>query len=67
MGYGAAILAALVLGVCVRLLFFGPIDLDFLGSPLTDEITTSGGKMAVTADHIQVEWSSVTRPMRATD
>jgi hypothetical protein len=63
-GYGAAILAALVLGVCVRLLFFGPIDLDFLGSPLTDEITTSGGKMAVTADHIQVEWSSVTRPMR---
>jgi hypothetical protein len=63
-GYGAAILAALVLGVCVRLLFFGPIDLDFLGSPLSDEITTSAGRMAVTADHIQVEWSSVTRPMR---
>jgi hypothetical protein len=27
-GYGAAILAALVLGVCVRPLFFGPIDND---------------------------------------
>jgi len=63
-GYGAAILAALVLGVCVRLLFFGPIDLDFLGSPLSDEIVTSGGRMAVTADHIHAEWVSVTRPMR---
>lgn len=63
-GYGAAILAALVLGVCLRLLFFGPVDLDFLRSSLSQEIATSGGRMAVAADHIHAEWGGVTRPMR---
>ena len=63
MGYGAAILAAIVLGVCVRLLF-GPIDLDFLRARVTQEIDTPAGKMTVGADHIYAEWGGGTQPMR---
>jgi hypothetical protein len=62
-GYGAAILAAIVLGACVRLLF-GPIDLDFLRSQVTQEIDTPAGKMTVGADHIYVEWGGGARPMQ---
>lgn len=63
MGYGAAILAALVLGICVRLTF-GPINLDFLRSQVAQEIDTPGGKMAIGADHIYAEWGSVAKSMR---
>lgn len=63
MGYGAAILAIVVLGICVRLAF-APIDLDFLRTYVAQTIDTSGGRMTIGADHIRAEWDEVTRPMQ---
>ena len=63
MGYGAAILAVLVLGICLRLAF-APIDLDFLRAQVTQTVDTPGGKMTIGADHIRAEWGDVARPMQ---
>jgi uncharacterized protein DUF3971/AsmA-like protein len=62
-GYGAAILAVLVLGICLRLAF-APIDLDFLRAQVTQTVDTPGGKMTIGADHIRAEWGDVARPMQ---
>jgi hypothetical protein len=62
-GYGAAILAALVAVICVRLMA-GPIDLDFLRTRIAQEFDTAGGKIRVDAEHIAAEWGSLHEPMR---
>lgn len=62
-GYGAAILAALVAVICVRLMA-GPIDLDFLRTRIAQEFDTAGGKMRIGAEHIAAEWGGLHEPMR---
>ncbi|MBS0224306.1 MAG: hypothetical protein JSR91_26595 [Proteobacteria bacterium] len=63
MGYGAAILAIVVLGICIRLAF-APIDLDFLRTYVAQTIDTPGGRMTIGADHIRAEWGGIARPMQ---
>jgi hypothetical protein len=62
-GYGAAIVALLVLGVCVRLAF-EPISLDFLRFQVAQEFDTSAGRMKIGADHLYAAWGGLGQPMR---
>lgn len=63
MGYGAVLVAVLVLAIGIRL-SFGPIDLGFARSLVAQEFDTPDGKMTLAADRIYAEWGGTELPIK---
>jgi hypothetical protein len=58
-----AAVAVLAAVISLRLMS-GPIELDFLKPRIADALDTAGGKLHVAADHISLEWSGLSQPVR---
>jgi hypothetical protein len=61
---GVVVAVAVVVAVISLRLMSGPIDLDMLKPRITAALDTAGGKLRVSADHISLEWSSLSEPVR---
>ena len=58
------VIVAVPLVVASLRLMSGPIDLDFLKPRIAQALDTAGGKLRVEADHISLEWSGLSQPVR---
>ena len=55
---------AVLVAVTSMRLMSGPIDLDFLKPRIAQALDTAGGKLRVEFDHISLEWSGLSQPVR---
>jgi hypothetical protein len=60
---GVVVAVAVLVAVIALRLMSGPIELDFLKPRIAEVLDTAGGKLRVDAEHISLEWSSLSQPL----